>query len=120
MSGTSVADPSTRLPDKAANGRRGSKFADRQIAHAVKDERKVRIQYRDGTGLVEGWVYGMDDYHLGIVDVTGNTMLVHKSAAAIITFTDRVMDEGDTRIREICDPFRRRVMEEHFGQINPQ
>lgn len=119
MTGTSVATAPAGV-DKGTNGRRGSKFADKQIAHAVRDRCKVKIQYRDGSGLVEGWIYGMDDYHLGIVDDLANTMLVHKSAAAIITFTDIEIDEGDTRIREICESYRERVMRDYFGQTNPQ
>lgn len=117
-SGTATAERDT------AGTRRGARFSDKQIAHAVKDRKAITIVLPNGQDLITGFVYGMDDFHIGIVDEYSNTSLVHKSAAAAIRFTDNVMSSGGQpgsiaeKIREICEPFRNRVMREHFSQTS--
>lgn len=112
-SGTAVAGAAEK---SATNGRRGSRFSDKQIARAVKDRRAIEILSPNGESLVTGFVYGMDDYHLGIADVaTGATTLVHKASAGLIRFLSPV-DSYPGWVQDICEPFRDRVMKEQFGQ----
>lgn len=119
MSGTS--SPATA--ERPAAVRRGSRFSDKQIAHAVKDYRHLTISAVTGEELAQGFVYGMDDFHIGIVDTNGNTRLVHKSAAAVISFDTfptfvALASEVRAMIEETCGAFRSRVMREHFSQTS--
>lgn len=106
-------------PASAANARRarigtksGSHFSDRQIASAVKDGHALRVVLPNGDAI-EGWVFGVDNYHWGIVDAGGSTHLVHKSAPCVSVLDWLTMPPT---LEEIVGPFRDYVMREHFGQ----
>jgi hypothetical protein len=106
-------------PPKGA--RRGSSFSDRQIAQTVKDGTAVRVTTLgdDGPESITGWVFGMDDFHWGIVDGHGNKYLVHKTAPSlqIVDYpTLGTYAEKRDEIEALVEPFRRSVLRNHFGQ----
>lgn len=98
--------------------RRGSTFSDRQIFAAVKDGRAIEFVLPATTERkVIGWVYGVDDYHWGVVDQRGSTFLVHKSAPLLQILPAR-LDQLSEHVRDCVEPlvapFRAYVMREHF------
>jgi hypothetical protein len=96
--------------------RRGSRFLDTQIARAVRDRKAVKVTSPSGQDWITGFVFGMDDYSLGVVSREGAKMVIHKSAAAVISLDQNV--EWNQSLASICDPFRETVMQEHFGQTS--
>ena len=98
---------------------RGSMFADKQMHQAVRDLRAVEIWTAEGGPAVTGFIYGMDDYHWGIVDYHGLPMMVHKTAS-LVRFLDHTLDslaqEQQAKVRAVIEPFRNRVMREVFKQ----
>lgn len=107
----SAKDPSALRPS-----RRGSDFSDRQIYQAVKQGKAVQFVTVCGE-KVTGWVFGMDDYHWGVVTPTGEVHCVHKSAP-LMTVTDHLLERQAVGTREdiepLVQPFYERVMREHF------
>lgn len=64
-----------------------------------------------------GWVYGMDDFHWGIVGADGTTQLVHKSAPQLV-FTPHLLSKQSKDVRAvvepIVEPFYDRVMRDVY------
>lgn len=98
---------------------RGSMFADKQMYQAVKDLRAVEIWTAEGGPAVTGFIYGMDDYHWGLVDCTGLTMMVHKTAS-LVRFLGYTLDalprDQQDKVLPVVQPFRNRVLREVFNQ----
>lgn len=121
--GVKCMTATTGTPGKgSAPVRRGSNFSDRQIAHAVKGRRAIRAALPSVSGWehITGWVYGGDDYHWGIVTAQEELFLVHKTVPAIQILDlriDDLEDEGQQEtVGSLVEPFRQRVMRDHFGQ----
>lgn len=100
------------------SGKRGSTFSDKQIAKTVRDGKAIEFSLVDGVSLT-GWVYGMDDFHWGVVDGGGRTHLVHKAAATRVSILD---SEGapPAVVTEVAGRFRDYVMKTYFGQQSQQ
>lgn len=111
----------TTTPSRAPSGgnsasRRGSNFSDKQVAQSVKDRTPVRVLLADEY-FVDGWIYGMDDFHWGIVDTAGDTHLVHKSAPTLQFLSYPVLKPGEGgSVIEKTEPFRDYVMRTFFSQ----
>jgi len=107
----------SRAPSKGtSSGRRGSNFSDKQVAQSVKDRTPVRVTLVDES-VVDGWIYGMDDFHWGIVDTTGDTYLVHKSAPVLQFLSYPVLTgEEGSAVTDKTEPFRDYVMRAIFNQ----
>ena len=103
-----------------ASARRGSSFSDRQISQSVKDGKAVTFTLADADP-VTGWVYGYDDFHWGVVAIDGTTHLVHKTAQCVTIQNDHLLSDlhkvTRQQIEVLVGPFRRYVMENHFGII---
>jgi hypothetical protein len=108
-----MSGPASAARKGQRNGKSGSHFSDRQIAQAVKDGKPLRVAFPDGESI-EGWVYGADDYHWGIVDAGGTTHLIHKSAPRV-TVLDHYYSDLPEVVEKIAGPFRDWVMREHFN-----
>lgn len=94
--------------------KRGSEFSDKQIAYAVRDRRQV-IAHMSGGVKIVGYIFGSDDYHWGIVGVSGDkTVLVHKSSVCLEISS--LNAQPTERARELTEPFRDYVMKNVFGQ----
>jgi hypothetical protein len=98
----------------SASERRGSTFSDKQIYQTVRDRSLVVVYYPTGEP-VTGIVYGMDDYHWGVVEADGTCHLVHKSSSHV-TLTGRLAPED---LRQRAEPFRSWVMKNHFRNQAP-
>lgn len=107
----------SRAPSRGNSaGRRGSNFSDKQVAQSVKDRTPVRVTLADDS-VIDGWIYGMDDFHWGIVDSGGDTYLVHKSAPALQFLSYPVLKTGERdSVAEKTEPFRDYVMRNFFAQ----
>lgn len=101
--------------------RRGSHFTDKQIAQSVKDGRAVHVTLLDGRTVL-GWVYGMDDFHWGLVTLDGSKVLVHKSAP-FVEFTVHLLAQQTSAVQALIEPvvtpFRAHVVETVFSKSNP-
>jgi hypothetical protein len=93
--------------------KRGSHFSDKQIAQTVKDGNAVDFTLLGGS-RVQGWVFGMDDYHWGVVDASGGTHLIHKAAAAKVSILDAT--HMPRAVQDVVGPFRDYVTRTFFSQ----
>lgn len=106
------------------NGRRGSASSDRQIARAVKERLRVTFQIANYPA-VSGWVCGVDDYHWVVATEQGTTLLIHKSCP-LVTITTTSLDDANLKrgalesITQATEPFRNRVLADHYGQKTPE
>lgn len=111
-------ESSRRATANGSRTRSGSYFADKQIAHTVKDGKAIEVLLPDGNKVI-GWVFGADNYHWGLVSLFGDVILVHKSAP-MVTVTEHMLSKQDADhrrdIESLVAPFRDYVMREHFGQ----
>ena len=84
---------------------------------SVKDRKAVRITLVTGEVLT-GWIYGVDDYHWGLVEADGSTHMVHKTAPCLSVVDASIGDlreEYRSEVEALADPFRRYVMKHHFN-----
>lgn len=99
----------------AATARRGSSFSDKQIYASVKEGRQIRVTV-EGEPF-EGWVYGVDDFHWGLVDAEGATVLVHKSAPVVVFLPSQ---KTTPRAERLVSSFRAWVLRSHYGQTTTE
>lgn len=96
--------------------KRGSAFSDKQIAFAVKDGKPVRV-YFDDCLQIQGWICGIDDYHWGVVDASGEVNLVHKSVGRLTILSEPMGIPPE--VEAIVAPCRDYVMREFFKTPAP-
>lgn len=111
MTGTTGAPKEGASSSGASTARRGSSFSDKQIFAAVRADRRIKVTVEGE--CFEGWVFGVDDFHWGIVDEHGATALVHKSAPLVRFLPAQTLP---SRVEAKVAPFRRWVLSAQYGQ----
>lgn len=98
--------------------RRGSSVSDRQVAHAVKNGRKVTATLVTGD-TVTGYVMGADDYHWAMTADDGRIVLVHKSSPSLHIHADSTLDTESEATQKMVAPYRDLILREYFNQTPP-
>lgn len=91
-------------------------MSEKQIAHAVREGRKVTVYLPSGRE-VSGYVMGMDDFHWALCTADLDVLLVHKSTDAIRIHTHTTF-KTESKVEEIEErvaPFRDWVLKNHFN-----
>lgn len=105
--------------------RRGAHMSTKVLARAAVDGRclSLMIPGLPGTpGTIDGYLVGMDDFHLQIAEVSAsdvNVGLVHKSVPLIILTNAFLSDEHEdaqNTVKKIGGAFWKYCAETHLGQ----
>lgn len=97
--------------------RRGSRSSDSQIYFAVKEQRRVIARFPDG-GEVAGYVLGLDDYHVVLMDTDRVIHLVHKTIPCLSVTNLTLSQEHEEVAEELqvaLSPFRAFVMRDVYN-----
>ncbi len=100
--------------------RSASHVSTKQIAKAVLDGRRVTI-HNAVTNPLSGYVCGMDEHHLMLVDPSSlEILLVHKiSGAPVLSISPTAtyhLEPQREALDSIVVPFRSFIEREHFGR----
>lgn len=97
----------------------GSALSRKQVARAVLNGQRVTC-ISSGLIVAEGYVYGMDDFHIGVVTPEGETTLVHKSGTHVKIDPEHSFEELPKEQRAALDavikPFRDFISKGVFGR----
>lgn len=112
------------MGDNGSKGRQktGSHMSTKQLAHTVKEGRKVvfHFPYEE---RIEGYLCGIDDYHWMIITPEGQVHLVHKGSVAVIDLPFEKSYESEEKLETlegVVGPFRAWVEKEFYSRAPRQ
>jgi len=94
-------------------------MSSKQLARTVVDGRKIVLLIPGlPPGEFEGYLCGMDDFHLLIVTSDGKKLLAYKGSVAVIRLADDAEYDKEPNwdeLEKIVGPFRSAIQREHLA-----
>lgn len=97
---------------------KGSSMSSKQLARTAVDGRMITLIFTGVPQTIDGYLCGMDDFHLFVITPTGKKYLVHKGSIAVVSFAEQAnyrVEPNHRELEKVVGPFRAAVQRDHLA-----